>query len=171
MIRALLIANRGEIAARIARTCRRLGVRSVAVYSDADRHAVHVAACDEARHIGPAAPSQSYLRIEALLEAARVSGADAVHPGYGFLAENAAFAEACVSAGLVFVGPSAAAIRAMGTKESSRRLASEIGVPIVPGWHGAVTDEATLAREAERIGFPLLVKASAGGGGKGIRVV
>ncbi len=171
MIRRLLIANRGEIAARIARTCRRLGIRSVAVYSDADRDSPHVAACDEAHRIGPAAPAASYLSIEALLAAARASGADAVHPGYGFLAENADFAAACVDAGLVFVGPSAAAIRAMGTKESSRRLAAEIGVPIIPGWHGAAADDAALAREAAHVGLPLLVKASAGGGGKGIRVV
>jgi len=171
LIRRLLIANRGEIAVRIARTCRRLGVSTVAVYSDADRRAMHVEAADGARRIGPAEPAKSYLDVRALLEAARASGADAIHPGYGFLSENAAFAEACADAGLAFVGPSAAAIRAMGSKESSRRLAIEIGVPVVPGFQGEAQDDATLGREADRIGYPLLVKASAGGGGKGIRVV
>ncbi len=171
LIRRLLIANRGEIAVRIARTCRRLGIETVAVYSDADRRAMHVEAADEARRIGPAEPARSYLDVAAVLEAARATAVDAIHPGYGFLSENAGFAEACTRAGLAFVGPSAAAIRAMGSKENSRRLALEIGVPVVPGYQGGAEDDATLAREADGIGYPLLVKASAGGGGKGIRVV
>jgi 3-methylcrotonyl-CoA carboxylase alpha subunit len=171
MFRRVLIANRGEIAARIVRTCRRLGVETVAVYSDADRRAPHVLAADLARRIGPAEPARSYLDGAAILEAARASGAEAIHPGYGFLAENAMFAEQCAQAGLVFVGPGADAIRAVGSKESSRRLATELGVPIVAGYHGPAQDEATLRREAKRIGFPLLVKASAGGGGRGIRIV
>jgi acetyl/propionyl-CoA carboxylase alpha subunit len=171
MFRRLLIANRGEIAARIARTCRRLGVETVAVYSDADRRAPHVLAADLARRIGPAEVARSYLDGGAILDAARTSGAEAIHPGYGFLAENAGFAEQCARAGLLFVGPNPAAMRAMATKESSRRLAVELGVPVVAGYHGAAQDEATLRREAEAIGFPLLVKASAGGGGRGIRRV
>ena len=171
LIQRVLIANRGEIAVRIARTCRRLGIETVAVYSDADARAMHVEAADTALRIGPAEPARSYLDVAAILAAARASGADAVHPGYGFLSENAGFAEACAGADLRFVGPSAATIRAMGSKESSRRLAIEIGVPVVPGYQGESRDDATLAREADRVGYPLLVKASAGGGGKGIRVV
>jgi 3-methylcrotonyl-CoA carboxylase alpha subunit len=170
MIRRLLIANRGEIAVRIARTCRRLGIETVAVYSDADRRALHVESCDLGRRIGPPQATRSYLEGNALLAAARVAGAEAIHPGYGFLSENADFAAACRDAGFVFVGPSPAAIRAMGSKERSRALAAELGVPLVPGV-GAGGDDASLAREARRLGFPLLVKASAGGGGKGIRIV
>ena len=169
--RRLLIANRGEIACRIIRTARRLGIETVAVHSDADAGARHVRLADRAERIGPAAAAQSYLDIDALLAAARRSGADAVHPGYGFLSENAGFAEACAAAGLVFVGPPPAAIRAMGSKSEAKRLLEEAGVPLAPGYHGEQQDGRTLAAEAARIGFPLLIKASAGGGGKGIRRV
>ena len=171
MIRRLLIANRGEIAVRVAHTCRRLGIETVAVYSDADRRAPHVEAADSAHRIGPPEAARSYLDATAILAAAAASSADAVHPGYGFLAENAAFADRCARAGLTFVGPRSEAILAMGSKENARRLATDLGVPIVPGYHQRSQDDATLAREARRLGFPLLVKASAGGGGKGIRVV
>jgi 3-methylcrotonyl-CoA carboxylase alpha subunit len=171
MIRRLLIANRGEIAVRIVRTCRRLGIETVAVYSVAERRARHVRVADLGRSIGPAEPARSYLDGQALVSAARATGAEAIHPGYGFLSENAEFAEACTAAGLVFVGPSPRAIREMGSKERSRALAHRIGVPTVPGYHGSAQDDATFAREADRIGYPLLVKASAGGGGKGIRLI
>jgi 3-methylcrotonyl-CoA carboxylase alpha subunit len=171
MIRRLLIANRGEIAVRIARSCRRLGVDSVAVYSEAERRALHVQAADVGRCIGPAEPARSYLAGSALVAAARATGAEAIHPGYGFLSESAAFAEACAAAGLIFIGPSPRAIREMGSKERSRGLAHRIGIATVPGYHGPGQDDETLAREAARIGYPLLVKASAGGGGKGIRLV
>jgi acetyl/propionyl-CoA carboxylase alpha subunit len=171
MIRRLLIANRGEIAVRIARSCRRLGIDSVAVYSDAERRALHVQHADLGRCIGPAEPARSYLEGSALVEAARATGAEAIHPGYGFLSESAAFAEACAAAGLLFIGPSPRAIREMGSKERSRGLAHRIGVATVPGYHGAELDDEALAREAAHIGYPLLVKASAGGGGKGIRLV
>ena len=169
--RRLLIANRGEIACRIIRTARRLGIATIAVHSDADRDARHVRLADEALRIGPAAARQSYLDIDALLAAARRSGADAVHPGYGFLSENADFAAAGAAAGLVFIGPPAAAIRAMGSKSEAKRLLEGAGVPLTPGYHGERQDEATLLAEADRIGWPLLIKASAGGGGKGIRRV
>jgi len=171
MFKKLLIANRGEIACRVATTARRLGVATVAVYSDADATARHVRLCDEALRIGPAAPRESYLRTDAILEAALASGAQAVHPGYGFLSENDGFAQACADAGLVFVGPPPAAIRAMGLKAESKRLMEAAGVPLVPGYHGAEQDAALLKREAARIGYPVLIKASAGGGGKGMRVV
>ncbi len=171
MFESLLIANRGEIACRIIRTARALGLRTIAVYSEADRNALHVALADEAWHIGPAPARESYLVIDRLLDVARRSGAQAVHPGYGFLAENADFAQACAEAGLVFVGPPVAAIRAMGDKAGAKALMAGAGVPLVPGYHGDDQDDATLTAEAERIGFPLLVKASAGGGGKGMRVV
>ena len=171
MFRSLLIANRGEIACRVMRTARAMGIRTIAVYSDADRDSLHVAMADAAYRIGEAAPRASYLRIAAILDAARASGAEAIHPGYGFLSENAAFAEACVQAGIVFVGPPAAAVRAMGDKASSKALMQQAGVPVVPGYHGEEQDPALLAREAAVIGFPLLIKASAGGGGKGMRVV
>jgi 3-methylcrotonyl-CoA carboxylase alpha subunit len=167
----LLIANRGEIACRVVRTAQRLGIRTVAVYSEADAGALHVVRADEAYPIGPAPARESYLRIDRLIEAARRSGADAVHPGYGFLSENAEFAEACAEAGIVFVGPPAAAIRAMGSKSAAKALMEKAGVPLVPGYHGAAQDEARLLAEARRIGFPVLIKASAGGGGKGMRVV
>ncbi len=171
MIRRLLIANRGEIAARIARTARRMGVETVAVFSEADRDAPHVAACDHAAAIGPAPAAESYLAADRLLAAARATGADAVHPGYGFLSENPAFAEAVIGAGLVWVGPPPAAIRAMGLKDEAKRRMEAAGVPVVPGYHGGAQDDARLADEAARIGYPVLVKASAGGGGKGMRRV
>jgi 3-methylcrotonyl-CoA carboxylase alpha subunit len=171
MFDTLLIANRGEIACRVIRTARRMGLRSVAVYSEADAEALHVALADEARLIGPAPAAESYLSIPAILEAARGSGAQAVHPGYGFLAENAEFAEACAAAGLTFVGPPPEAIRAMGSKSEAKALMERAGVPLVPGYHGAGQDPAVLERAARAVGFPVLVKASAGGGGKGMRVV
>ena len=167
---SVLIANRGEIACRIIRTARRMGLRTIAVFSDADATAQHVAMADEALRIGPAPARESYLSIPAILEAARLSGAESVHPGYGFLAENADFAQACAESGLVFIGPRPAAIRAMGSKAESKALMEAAGVPLVPGYHGADQSDATLHREAQRIGFPLLVKASAGGGGKGMKV-
>ncbi|WP_348831829.1 acetyl/propionyl/methylcrotonyl-CoA carboxylase subunit alpha [Xanthobacter sp. KR7-225] len=170
-IRTLLVANRGEIAVRVMRTARSMGIRTIAVYSEADAHALHVAVADEAYPIGPAPARESYLKIDAILDAARKSGADAIHPGYGFLSENADFAEACARAGIVFVGPPASAIRAMGSKSAAKALMETAGVPLVPGYHGADQDEALLAREAARIGFPVLIKASAGGGGKGMKVV
>ncbi len=171
MFAKLLIANRGEIACRIIRTARRLGVATVAVHSEADADARHVELADEAYLIGPAAPSESYLKIEAILEAARRSGAAAVHPGYGFLSENAAFAEACAVAGVAFVGPSADAIRAMGSKSEAKALMGRAGVPLVPGYHEADQDQVRLAAAAREIGYPVLIKASAGGGGKGMRLV
>ena len=171
MFHTLLIANRGEIACRVAATARRLGIRTVAVYSDADAHAKHVQACDEAVHIGGSSPQESYLRWERILDAARRTGAQAIHPGYGFLSENEAFAQACAEAGLVFIGPPASAILAMGLKSESKRLMEQAGVPLVPGYHGQDQDPALLQREADRIGYPVLIKASAGGGGKGMRAV
>jgi 3-methylcrotonyl-CoA carboxylase alpha subunit len=168
---SLLIANRGEIACRVIRTARAMGLRSVAVYSEADRGAMHVAEADEAVLLGPARARDSYLNIERVIEAARQSGAEAVHPGYGFLSENSEFAQACVDAGLVFVGPTADMMIAMGSKSGSKALMEKAGVPLVPGYHGEAQDEATLAAAADRIGFPVLVKASAGGGGRGMRVV
>ncbi|MEQ8860608.1 MAG: biotin carboxylase N-terminal domain-containing protein [Pseudomonadales bacterium] len=171
MFRTLLIANRGEIACRIMRTARRLGIRTVAIYSDADAAAQHVRQADLALRVGPAAAAESYLDVAAVLAAARDSGAEAIHPGYGFLSENAAFARACEEAGIVFVGPSAASIRAMGSKIEAKNLVAEAGTPVVPGYQGDDQSDATLAAEAGRIGFPLLIKASAGGGGKGMRRV
>ena len=171
MFRSVLIANRGEIACRIARTCRRLGIRTVAVYSDADAGALHVRDCDAAIRIGPPPARESYLDGEAVLAAARESGAEAIHPGYGFLSENADFAEAVGAAGLAFVGAPAAAIRALGSKSAAKALMDRAGVPILGGYHGEAQDDAALAREAERIGFPLLVKPAAGGGGRGMRIV
>jgi len=171
MIKTLLIANRGEIACRVIRTAKRVGIRTVAVYSDADAKARHVALADAAYRIGPAAARDSYLKAEAILDAAKRSGADAIHPGYGFLSENAGFAEACVKAGIVFVGPPAAAIRAMGDKSAAKALMEKAGVPVVPGYHGVKQDLKTFTAEAKRIGYPVLIKASAGGGGKGMRIV
>ncbi len=171
MIRRLLIANRGEIALRVIRACLELDIETVAVYSEADADAPHVLAANRAVAIGPAPASESYLRAEAMIEAARASDADAVHPGYGFLAENATFAAACAEAGLVFVGPSAAVIEQMGSKIASRRRAQEAGLAVVPGETPASQDASSLAATARRLGFPLLVKASAGGGGKGMRIV
>jgi 3-methylcrotonyl-CoA carboxylase alpha subunit len=169
--RTLLIANRGEIACRVIRTARAMGLRTVAVYSEADRGATHVAMADDAVLLGPARAHDSYLNIERVLEAARQTGAEAIHPGYGFLSENAGFAEACAKAGLVFVGPTAEMMTAMGSKSGSKALMERAGVPLVPGYHGEDQDEAVLAKAADRIGFPVLVKASAGGGGRGMRVV
>jgi 3-methylcrotonyl-CoA carboxylase alpha subunit len=170
MFRSLLIANRGEIACRVIRTARRLGLRSIAVYSEADARALHVELADEAYLLGPAPARESYLAIDRVLDAARRSGADAIHPGYGFLSEIGEFADACAAAGLVFVGPPAAAIRAMGSKAAAKALMERSGVPLVPGYHGTDQDNATLRREADAIGYPVLVKASAGGGGKGMRL-
>ncbi|AQV92439.1 3-methylcrotonyl-CoA carboxylase [Cupriavidus necator] len=171
MFSKILIANRGEIACRVAATCRRLGIRTVGVYSDADAEARHVAFCDEAVHIGGAAARDSYLRADHIIEMAKESGAQAIHPGYGFLSENEAFAEACAAAGLVFIGPPASAIHAMGSKSAAKQLMEKAAVPLVPGYHGEDQDPALLRREADRIGYPVLLKASAGGGGKGMRVV
>jgi 3-methylcrotonyl-CoA carboxylase alpha subunit len=167
----ILIANRGEIACRVLRTLRRLGIAGVAVYSEADRAALHVELADEAWPIGPPPARDSYLNIPAVLEAARRSGAEAVHPGYGFLSENADFAEACEAAGVAFIGPPGSAMRIMGSKAASKLLMQRHGVPLVPGYHGEDQDPDRLIVEAERIGFPVLIKASAGGGGRGMRVV
>src|ERR1041385_7747565 len=153
------------------RTCRQLGIRTIAVYSDADAGAVHVRTADEAMRIGPPPARQSYLDMDAIVAAAKQAGADAIHPGYGFLSENAAFVRRCEEAGLIFVGPSATAVERMGSKIESKRIADAAGVPTVPGYHAGAQDGATLAREAARIGFPVLIKASAGGGGRGMRRV
>jgi 3-methylcrotonyl-CoA carboxylase alpha subunit len=171
MFKKILIANRGEIACRVAATARRMAIKTVAVYSDADADAKHVTACDEAVHIGGSAPKDSYLRWERIIAAAKGAGAEAIHPGYGFLSENEEFAQACAKAGLVFIGPPASAIKAMGLKAESKRLMEKAGVPLVPGYHGSDQDPALLQREADRIGYPVLIKASAGGGGKGMRAV
>jgi 3-methylcrotonyl-CoA carboxylase alpha subunit len=171
MFTKILIANRGEISCRITRTAHRLGVKTVAVYSDADAGAMHVQAADEAVHLGPAPSRDSYLRAEKIIAAARATGAQAVHPGYGFLSENADFSRACRDAGLVFIGPSPDAITAMGSKSGAKALMEKAGVPLIPGYHGANQDEAILLAEAKKMGFPVLLKASAGGGGKGMRGV
>jgi len=171
MFDKILIANRGEIAVRVMKTARRLGVRTVAIYSDADARALHVQLADEAVRVGPAPAAQSYLHAQAVLEAARRTGAQAIHPGYGFLSENESFAAACRQAGVVFIGPPDEAIRIMGSKAEAKRVMSEAGVPLVPGYHGVAQDLDILRREAGKIGYPVLVKASAGGGGKGMRVV
>ena len=171
MFKKILIANRGEIACRVAATARRMAIRTVAVYSDADAHANHVRACDESVYLGGSAPKDSYLRWEKILEAAKATGAEAVHPCYGFLSENEEFAQACADAGLVFIGPPPSAIKAMGLKAASKQLMEKAGVPLVPGYHGHDQNPALLQREADRIGYPVLIKASAGGGGKGMRVV
>jgi 3-methylcrotonyl-CoA carboxylase alpha subunit len=171
MFGKILVANRGEIACRIFRTCRALGVRTVAVYSDADVHARHVRLADEAVRVGPAPPRESYLQVARLIEAALATGAEAIHPGYGFLSENAGFAEACATAGIVFIGPGVPAIRAMGSKSAAKQLMEQAGVPLVPGYHGESQDAATLQAAAQRIGYPVLIKATAGGGGKGMRIV
>jgi len=170
-INTVLIANRGEIACRVIHTLRRMGIRSVAVYSEADRHALHVEMADEAHGIGPAPARESYLNQTAVLAAAKASGADAIHPGYGFLSENAEFAEACAKAGVIFIGPPVAAIRAMGSKSEAKALMEKAGVPLVPGYHGADQSLKVLQQAAEKIGYPVLIKASAGGGGKGMKVV
>ena len=171
MFNKILIANRGEIAVRVARSARALGIRSVAVYSSADREALHVEVCDEAWCIGGAAASESYLDGERIIEVARRCGAEAIHPGYGFLSENAGFARACEAAGIVFIGPPASAIDAMGSKSEAKALMAKAGVPLVPGYHEADQDDARLGQESKRIGYPQLIKASAGGGGKGMRLV
>jgi geranyl-CoA carboxylase alpha subunit len=167
----ILIANRGEIALRVMRTARRLGYGVVAVYSDADRDALHVREADQAVRIGEALPAQSYLRIDAIIAAAKASGAGAVHPGYGFLAENEDFAQSCRDAGLVFIGPSPEAIRAMGNKAGAKDIMQKAGVPIVPGYQGAEQGDAVMLAEAKKIGFPVMIKAVAGGGGRGMRLV
>lgn len=171
MFTKILIANRGEIACRVAATARRLGVKSVGVYSDADANAKHVVACDEAVHIGPAAAKESYLKADRIIAAALATGAQAVHPGYGFLSENEEFARACEKAGLVFIGPPAAAIHAMGSKSAAKSLMEKASVPLVPGYHGENQEADLLQEQADRIGYPVLLKASAGGGGKGMRIV
>jgi len=171
MFTKILIANRGEIACRVINTCRKLGIRTVAVYSEADAGARHVRMADEAWCVGPAPSRESYLRSDKILEVAKASGAQAVHPGYGFLSENEGFANACAQAGIVFIGPPVEAIRAMGSKSAAKALMDKAGVPLVPGYHGDNQDPAFLNQQADRIGYPVLIKASAGGGGKGMRVV
>lgn len=171
MFNKILIANRGEIACRIARTCRRLGIKTVAIYSDADKDALHVQASDEAVYVGGSAPKDSYLQGDKIIQIALASGAQAIHPGYGFLSENANFAEDCEKAGLVFIGPPASAIFAMGSKSAAKSLMQSAGVPLVPGYHGDNQDPTFLHAQADLIGYPVLLKASAGGGGKGMRIV
>ncbi len=171
MFNKILIANRGEIACRVARTARRMGIRTVAVYSDADVGALHVEVCDEARRLGPAAPRESYLNGAAIIGIARSTGAQAIHPGYGFLSENVEFASACAAAGIVFIGPPPEAIAAMGSKSAAKTIMAKAGVPLVPGYHGDDQDPLRLAREADATGYPVLIKATAGGGGKGMKIV
>ena len=171
MFTKILIANRGEIACRVAATARRMGIRTVAVYSEADAGAKHVAVCDEAVLIGPSAAKDSYLRGQKIIEVAKATGAQAIHPGYGFLSENAEFAEAVQAAGLVFIGPPGSSMRAMGSKSAAKQLMESANVPLVPGYHGDNQEPAFLRQQADRIGYPVLLKASAGGGGKGMRVV
>src|ERR1700674_3229656 len=171
MFRKVLIANRGEIAVRIVRALRETNIRSVAVFSDADRNALHVRLADEAEHIGPASSSESYLSTDPILEAAKKHGADAIHPGYGFLSENAEFAAACEAAGRIFIGPSADSIRSLGSKTAARILAKQVGVPVVPGSEEPATDLRQALRLARDLGYPVLLKAAAGGGGKGMRRV
>ncbi|MBO0758300.1 MAG: ATP-grasp domain-containing protein, partial [Bradyrhizobiaceae bacterium] len=168
---SVLIANRGEIACRIAHTAKRLGLRTIAVYSDADQGALHTRLCDEAHWLGPAPASDSYLAIDKLIALARRSGAACIHPGYGFLAENAAFAEACVAAGIVFIGPPASAIRAMGLKDRAKALMERAGVPILAGYYGDRQETGFLRQKAYEVGYPLIIKAVAGGGGRGLRRV
>ena len=171
MFKSVLIANRGEIACRIARTARRLGLRTIAVYSEADANALHVRICDEAHAIGPAPAAQSYLSIDKLISVAKAANAECVHPGYGFLSENAEFAQACLDAGIAFVGPPPQAIRAMGLKDRAKALMEKAGVPVVPGYHGEMQEPKFLKQKAYEIGYPVLIKAVAGGGGKGMRRV
>ena len=171
MFNSVLIANRGEIAVRIARSAKRLGLRVIAVYSEADADALHVRVADEAHMIGPPAARESYLSIEKLITVARFTQAQCIHPGYGFLSENAQFAEACAAAGIVFVGPPPSAIRAMGLKDQAKALMEKAGVPVVPGYHGERQDAKFLKEKACEIGYPVLIKAVAGGGGKGMRRV
>ena len=167
----ILVANRGEIACRVFRTAKRLGIKTVAVFSDADRHSMHVAAADEAVHIGPAPVAESYLRGDRILEVAAATGAQAIHPGYGFLSENEIFATACEDANVKFIGPPASAIRDMGSKSASKNIMEAAGVPCTPGYHGEAQDFDTLRAEADRIGYPIMIKAVLGGGGKGMRIV
>src|SRR6266852_4723541 len=171
IFRKILVANRGEIAVRVIRACREMGIASVAAFSEADRAARHVRLADEAWPIGPAPAADSYLRIDRVIEAACASGAEAIHPGYGFLAENAGFARACEEAGLVFIGPRSETIALMGEKTSARRAATEAGVPVVPGTLTPLPDDAAIRAEAAKIGLPVMLKAAAGGGGKGLRLV
>ena len=171
MFDKVLVANRGEIAVRVIRALREAGVRSVAVYSDVDRASLAVQLADEAAHLGPAPASESYLSIEKILAAARQHGADAIHPGYGFLSENAEFAEACEAAGIIFIGPPATAIRGMGSKTAARKVAIAAGAPVVPGTESTVETFAEARQIAASLGYPILLKASAGGGGKGMRRV
>src|SRR6202163_1090421 len=171
MFASVLIANRGEIACRIARTAKKLGLRTIAVYSQADAGALHTRICDEAHLVGPAPARESYLVIEALIDVARRTGAQCIHPGYGFLSENADFAEACAAAQLTFIGPSPAAIRAMGRKDGAKALMEKAGVPVVPGYHGERQEPKFLKEKAYEIGYPVLIKAVAGGGGRGMRRV
>src|SRR5258707_6002973 len=167
MMKSLLIANRGEIACRVIRTARRLGIHTVAVYSDADAKALHVRMADEAVHIGPSPARESYLRGDRIIEAAKATGAEAIHPGYGFLSENAGFAQAVIDAGLIWVGPKPASIRAMGLKDAAKKLMMEAGVPVTPGYLGEDQDPQRLKKDAALVGYPVLIKAGAGGGGKG----
>ena len=171
MCQRILIANRGEIALRILRACRQLGIDAVVAYSEADRESRAVLVADEAICIGPADAKQSYLSAPAVISAALATGCDAIHPGYGFLSENEDFAQACADAGLVFIGPPAAAIRDMGSKAAAKALMEKAGVPLVPGYHGEAQDLETFRQAAERIGYPVLLKAAAGGGGKGLKIV
>lgn len=171
MFSSVLIANRGEIACRVIRTAKAMGLRTIAVYSDADANAAHVAEADEAHHIGPSPANESYLKADLILDVAKRSGAEAIHPGYGFLSENAEFAEACEKAGVIFIGPTASAIRAMGLKDAAKVLMEKANVPVVPGYHGDNQDPAFLMTQADEIGYPVLIKAVAGGGGKGMRRV
>src|SRR4051812_31358422 len=170
-ITKVLIANRGEIAVRIIRACKELGIRTVAVYSDADRAALHVRYADEAYHIGPPPPRESYLVIDKIIDVARKSGADAIHPGYGFLSEREAFSQACIDAGITFIGPRPYAIRTMGDKQAARETVRKAGVPIVPGTEPGLNDDEIVDAANNLVKYPLLVKAAAGGGGKGMRVV
>src|SRR5512134_159455 len=170
MFRKVLIANRGEIALRVIRACRELGIQTVAVYSEADRESLHVRFADDDVCIGPAPSRMSYLRIPAIIAAAEITGADAIHPGYGFLAENAEFADTCRASNIVFIGPTGEQIRQMGDKASARRLAQEAGVPTVPGSAGVLADADEALAVADGIGFPVIIKATAGGGGKGMRI-
>ncbi len=170
MFKKILIANRGEIAVRVIRACKEMGIRSVAVYSDADKDSLHVKIADEAYCIGPAIPSQSYLNIPSIISVAEISGAEAIHPGYGFLAENEKFAEICAQSKIKFIGPHPAAMRSMGDKSTARKTVLKAGVPVVPGSEGVITDEKEALRLADKIGYPVIIKASAGGGGRGMRV-
>ena len=171
MFNKILIANRGEIACRVIKTARRLGIKTVAVYSDADAGARHVRLADEAVHIGPAAARESYLVIDKIIAAAKQTGAEAIHPGYGFLSENEDFCHACDAAGIVFIGPPVSAIRAMGSKSEAKKLMEKAQVPLTPGYHGDNQEPAFLNVQADAIGYPVLIKAAAGGGGKGMRLV